>query len=429
MPQPPPASSRDEDPQTHEGNEGFAGGFQGDAVGSPDQTERTALAEAIRQQNLQSAADRMQRTDEAAAGVEGGRRQTDRGGASAAAEEARPPGMRETENQLTGPQGGGDPEGLSGPQAEGAEEADEGEMYFSAGEGETEEEEVSEGESASSSSEPESSDEEAEKRTEGTNRESAADGEALSHGCSHYRRKCKVVAPCCNQIFWCRHCHNEKTEQLLAKAHEIDRHAVEEVVCSACETRQPVSNKCVKCGIVFGNYFCPICKFWDDQGNQKKVYHCAECGICRAGGRENYFHCPTCGSCYPKQLQNKHKCLENAMRRQCPVCLEDMFSSLRQSQVLTCGHTIHSHCLRQLQRQGGMQAIRCPMCSKSIADFSEYWRLMREEIRQTPLDDQFKRKVRIVCNDCLERCVTDFHFVGQMCTKCNGFNTRIIEGS
>lgn len=27
--------------------------------------------------------------------------------------------------------------------------------------------------------------------------------------CVHYKRRCKIRAPCCNQIFYCRHCHNE----------------------------------------------------------------------------------------------------------------------------------------------------------------------------------------------------------------------------
>lgn len=52
---------------------------------------------------------------------------------------------------------------------------------------------------------------------------------------------------------------------------EIDRHAVEEIVCAVCEARQPVSNKCVGCGTVFGAYFCSVCKFWDNLGEKKKV--------------------------------------------------------------------------------------------------------------------------------------------------------------
>lgn len=29
------------------------------------------------------------------------------------------------------------------------------------------------------------------------------------HGCKHYRRRARLVAPCCGEVFWCRHCHNE----------------------------------------------------------------------------------------------------------------------------------------------------------------------------------------------------------------------------
>jgi len=27
--------------------------------------------------------------------------------------------------------------------------------------------------------------------------------------CQHYRRRCRIRAPCCNEIFDCRHCHND----------------------------------------------------------------------------------------------------------------------------------------------------------------------------------------------------------------------------
>lgn len=29
--------------------------------------------------------------------------------------------------------------------------------------------------------------------------------------CKHYRRRCQIRAPCCNEIYPCRHCHNEAT--------------------------------------------------------------------------------------------------------------------------------------------------------------------------------------------------------------------------
>nr|GFA76010.1 probable E3 ubiquitin-protein ligase RZFP34 [Tanacetum cinerariifolium] len=35
------------------------------------------------------------------------------------------------------------------------------------------------------------------------------DNGSLHYGCPHYRRRCRIRAPCCNEIFDCRHCHNE----------------------------------------------------------------------------------------------------------------------------------------------------------------------------------------------------------------------------
>uniref|UniRef100_A0A7I4AW26 CHY-type domain-containing protein n=1 Tax=Physcomitrium patens TaxID=3218 RepID=A0A7I4AW26_PHYPA len=32
---------------------------------------------------------------------------------------------------------------------------------------------------------------------------------AEHHGCAHYKRGCKIRAPCCNEVFDCRHCHND----------------------------------------------------------------------------------------------------------------------------------------------------------------------------------------------------------------------------
>ena len=33
--------------------------------------------------------------------------------------------------------------------------------------------------------------------------------------CKHYRRRCKIRAPCCNEIFSFRHCHNKATVLFL----------------------------------------------------------------------------------------------------------------------------------------------------------------------------------------------------------------------
>ncbi|KAJ0083781.1 hypothetical protein Patl1_30568 [Pistacia atlantica] len=55
-----------------------------------------------------------------------------------------------------------------------------------------------------------------------------------NYGCSHYRRRCKIRAPCCGEVFDCRHCHNEAKNSLEIDAldrHDIPRHEVEKDEC------------------------------------------------------------------------------------------------------------------------------------------------------------------------------------------------------
>ncbi|TMW55136.1 hypothetical protein Poli38472_013898 [Pythium oligandrum] len=181
--------------------------------------------------------------------------------------------------------------------------------------------------------------------------------------CAHYRRGCRVLAACCKNWVGCRLCHNE-----LYPDHEIDRHAIQQMQCLACDAVQPCARECVQCKSVMGDYFCKVCNLFDDDGAKKQIFHCEECGICRVGGRENYFHCSKCCGCYPHSLLNKHKCLEGSMHRECAICLEVTFASIESVNVLPCGHVLHSSCWKQLLRHG---KITCPMCRTSMITSSD----------------------------------------------------------
>lgn len=151
-------------------------------------------------------------------------------------------------------------------------------------------------------------------------------------GCRHYERHCMLFAPCCNEFFWCRHCHNEKKNSpLMVRAaislyhiglllctcsgilplcllsftccqlhrcpvqsieatlflqgsnrHVLDRHAITRVKCAHCSLEQPVATRCRGCLQQFGRYSCLECNFFDENIN-KKQFHCSMCGICRVG--------------------------------------------------------------------------------------------------------------------------------------------------
>ncbi|KAG4186912.1 hypothetical protein ERO13_A08G072900v2 [Gossypium hirsutum] len=126
----------------------------------------------------------------------------------------------------------------------------------------------------------------------------------LDHGCDHYKRRCKILAPCCNKTFPCRHCHNETSIT-------------------------------------------------------KGQFHCNDRGICRVGGRDKFFHCEKCGSCYMVDLRDNHFCVENSMKSYCPICFEYLFDSVKSTRIMKCGHTMHMECFSQMAKQNQLMLLEC----------------------------------------------------------------------
>ncbi|XP_076907885.1 putative E3 ubiquitin-protein ligase RZFP34 [Bidens hawaiensis] len=247
--------------------------------------------------------------------------------------------------------------------------------------------------------------------------------ESLEYGCSHYRRRCRIRAPCCNEIFDCRHCHNEAKNDINVnqeERHTIPRHKVQKVICTLCGTEQEVRQMCVNCGVCMGKYFCGTCKLFDDDIS-KRQYHCDGCGICRIGGQENFFHCDKCRCCYSNILKDSHLCVEGAMHHDCPVCFEYLFDSLDDVTVMPCGHTIHKKCLKEMQKHS---RYACPLCFKSVWDMSKMWEKLDMEIAATPMPEIYQNKIWILCNDCGANSEVPFHIVAHKCPNCKSYNTR-----
>ena len=245
---------------------------------------------------------------------------------------------------------------------------------------------------------------------------------SINYGCNHYKRNCKLVTKCCDKVFPCRLCHDEFFE-MQKNSHQLDRHTIEEIICTNCEEKQPVSNKCTKCNIQFGAYFCKICNFFDDDIS-KQQFHCDKCGICRVGGEDNYYHCITCNSCIRTVLKNNHVCIENSFHNTCPICCELIFNSVKKVTMLKCGHTIHIECFQELLKEGTFSSIRCPFCSKSSIDCQLIFDHLENEINNTPMPEDLNFNVKILCNDCLKETETKFHIIGHKCQDCGSFNTK-----
>ncbi|CAG0882425.1 unnamed protein product [Darwinula stevensoni] len=237
-------------------------------------------------------------------------------------------------------------------------------------------------------------------------------------GCQHYKRKCKLFAPCCGRAYTCRFCHND------VENHCLDRRQVMEVVCMQCKTQQPVQKNCQQCNLEFGRYYCAQCKLFDD--DDKQQYHCEGCGICRIGGRERFFHCTVCDMCLPMRLQGNHKCVERVSRTNCPVCLEDIHTSRIPSHIPPCGHLIHRTCFGDMLKSG---LYACPVCNTSMINMEKVWQHLDEEIQETPMPDDYRNLfVMILCRDCHKESEVAFHILGLKCQECGSYNTCRNKG-
>merc|ERR1711937_345672 len=101
--------------------------------------------------------------------------------------------------------------------------------------------------------------------------------------CNHYERNCYILAPCCEEFFPCRLCHDDikyDKETDFNKSHKIDFTKIEKVRCNICGKIQKISDRCIDCSSIFGEYYCKKCKYLDIDIS-KKQFHCDKCGICR----------------------------------------------------------------------------------------------------------------------------------------------------
>jgi ribosomal protein S27AE len=124
-------------------------------------------------------------------------------------------------------------------------------------------------------------------------------------------------------------------------------------------------------------------------------------------------------------LKDKHKCLENTLDRDCPICLGYLFTSTQPVIFLGCGHPVHSECLIKYQRT----SIACPECRKTFLSKSDQEMVRQEFIllkNAQPMPLEYVFPVRIFCNDCGKTTITDNHFLGWVCGECGFINTNCL---
>ncbi|ESO87512.1 hypothetical protein LOTGIDRAFT_194257 [Lottia gigantea] len=242
----------------------------------------------------------------------------------------------------------------------------------------------------------------------------AGEGVQENFGCTHYKRKCILITPCCDKEYTCRVCHDDNEN------HELNRRSVEKLKCMKCNTIQKVSRTCTNCDIEFSKYCCNICNLYDDDIS-KKQFHCEFCGLCRLGGRENFFHCKKCDLCLATSLKGNHKCVEKVSHDVCAICRDDLHTSRLKLHVPDCGHLIHYDCYYNLLKSNN---YACPTCNESLVDMGDVWKHLDEDLANTEMPEEYKNVILdILCRDCHKTSKAKFHVVGLKCGECGSYNT------
>jgi predicted RNA-binding Zn-ribbon protein involved in translation (DUF1610 family) len=75
----------------------------------------------------------------------------------------------------------------------------------------------------------------------------------------------------------------------------------------------------------------------------------------------------------------------------------------------------------------GSNKYTCPLCSKLIIDHEIFNTRMQGVIESFPIPEEYKDKeVNILCNECGNKSITLWHFIGHKCDSCGSYNTNIM---
>jgi RING finger/CHY zinc finger protein 1 len=256
--------------------------------------------------------------------------------------------------------------------------------------------------------------------------------------CKHYKRYTYPVFKCCNKVYPCRLCHNEKEDHLT------DRHDIDFIKCVYCNCFQKVNRSCQNPDCykykVDHKYYCKTCNLWSDNMDpllvfidsllidkiniSVPIYHCNDCGICRLGRRKDYKHCNKCNMCIPAKIYDTHPCILNMKEENCPICLKSLWNTANQTtHILKCGHSIHTSCFVNCINT---QNFYCPLCKKSIIDLTQYWNQIDAVMLTQEMPEEFRGwTADIHCNDCEKKSNTKYHFSYHKCQECGGYNTVV----
>jgi hypothetical protein len=91
---------------------------------------------------------------------------------------------------------------------------------------------------------------------------------------------------------------------------------------------------------------------------------------------------------------------------------------------MRCGHAMHANCFEKYTEQ----CYTCPLCFKALTNMEKWYRALDARLSTEVLPAEYaNRRTLILCNDCDLKCVAKYHFTYHKCSKCQGYNTKVLS--
>ena len=165
----------------------------------------------------------------------------------------------------------------------------------------------------------------------------------------------------------------------------LNRHAVKHIKCLEWDNIQAPSERWENWGVVFAGYWCFIWNLFDDEGDEKQL-----------------FHWDTWDICLPLSIKEEHTC-KNYREEMWPICFEGFYNIKDGGWLLNWGHLIHSKCFDSYFNTHS----RWPICKKfPFGDEvkEEFNKMVEEECNNTVMSQELANiPVTILWNECLEK--------------------------
>ncbi|PWZ56190.1 E3 ubiquitin-protein ligase MIEL1 [Zea mays] len=252
------------------------------------------------------------------------------------------------------------------------------------------------------------------------------DGDAgpEQHGCVHYRRGCKIRAPCCGEVAWFPHCRTRwRSASTTATCFPV---TTSSWLSALSATKNRMCSKTVRTAEhVSANTSARNATSSTTISVPSSVFSGFVVAFPGISGVEE-----------PISLRWVRHMQARLVAQRISITVADVLLAtvsirLDESYQRAPLRTHHPPGMPLRDESAPAVSLRfsCPVCLRSACNMSDIWQKLDQQVAASPMPAIYQKKmVWILCNDCGVTSNVQFHILAHKCPGCSSYNTRQTRG-